>query len=140
MGKKFWIGFVVVFVVLEILMFLVDNIILAGAYSQVHIWRTDMMSLMWMYHVITLVTSFFFTFIFTKGFENKGVMEGVRYGFYIGVWISVGMAFGTYAMVEVPLSLAIQWFIYGIAEYIVAGAVLSLVYRGAAPGPEPVQQ
>ena len=44
MGKKFWIGFVVVFVVLEILMFLVDNIILAGAYSQVHIWRTDMMS------------------------------------------------------------------------------------------------
>ena len=140
MGKKFWIGFVVVFVVLEILMFLVDNIILAGAYSQVHIWRTDMMSLMWMYHVITLVTSFFFTFIFTKGFENKGVMEGVRYGFYIGVWISVGMAFGTYAMVEVPLSLAIQWFIYGIAEYIVAGVVLSLVYRGAAPGPEPVQQ
>ncbi len=140
MGKKFWIGFVVVFVVLEILMFLVDNIILAGAYSQVHIWRTDMMSLMWMYHVITLVTSFFFTFIFMKGFENKGVMEGVRYGFYIGVWMSVGMAFGTYAMVEVPLSLAIQWFIYGIAEYIVAGVVLSLVYRGAAPGPEPVQQ
>ncbi len=140
MGKKFWIGFVVVFVVLEILMFLVDNIILAGAYSQVHIWRTDMMSLMWMYHVITLVTSFFFTFIFTKGFENKGVMEGVRYGFYIGVWMSVGMAFGTYAMVEVPLSLAIQWFIYGIAEYIVAGVVLSLVYRGAAPGPQPVQQ
>jgi hypothetical protein len=130
MSKKFWLGFVVVFVVLEILMYVVDGLLLAGAYASVHIWRPDMMSLMWVYHVITVITAFFFTFIFSKGFENKGVLEGVRYGFYIGVWLSVGMAYGTYAMVEIPYSLALQWFIYGIIEYIIAGVALALVFKG----------
>ena len=130
MSKKFWLGFVVVFIVLEILMYLVDGFLLASAYASVKIWRPDMMSLMWVYHVITLIGAFFFTFIFSKGFENKGVMEGVRFGFYIGVWMSVGMAYGTYAMVSIPYSLALQWFIYGIIEYIIAGVALALVFKG----------
>jgi hypothetical protein len=131
MGKKFWLGFAAVFIVLEILMYLVDGVILASTYATVQIWRPDMMSLMWIYHVITLIGAFFFTFIFSKGFENKGIMEGVRYGFYIGVWMSVGMAYGTYAMVAIPYSLALQWFIYGVIEYIIAGVALALVFKGA---------
>ncbi len=133
MGKKFWLGFVVVFIVLEILMYFVDGVLLASTYATVQIWRPDMMSLMWVYHVITLIGAFFFTFIFSKGFENKGIMEGVRYGFYIGVWMSVGMAYGTYAMVAIPYSLALQWFIYGVIEYIIAGVALALVFKGGKP-------
>lgn len=68
-----------------------------------------------------------------KGFENKGIMEGVRYGFYIRVWMSVGMAYGTYAMVAIPYSLALQWFIYGVIEYIIAGVALALVFKGGKP-------
>ncbi len=137
MGKRFWLGALAVFVVMEILMFLVDGIILAGAYAQVNVWRPDMMSLMWIYHVLDLVTAFFFTLVFSKGYENKGVMEGVRYGFYVGVWLSSGMAYGTYAMIEIPYSLALQWFIYGIIEYMIAGAVLAMVYKGITPKPTP---
>ena len=133
MGKKFLLGFVVVFIVLEILMYFVDGVLLASTYATVQIWRPDMRSLMWVYHVITLIGAFFFTFIFSKGFENKGIMEGVRYGFYIGVWMSVGMAYGTYAMVSIPYSLALQWFIYGILEYIIAGVALALVFKGGKP-------
>ena len=44
--------------------------------------------------------------------------------------MSVGMAFGTYAMVAMPFSMAIQWFIYGIIEYVVMGIVLALVIGG----------
>ena len=139
MSRKFWLGALSVFVVLEILMFLVDGVILAGAYMSVKIWRPDMMSLMWVYHVLTVITAFFFTLVFSKGYENKGVMEGVRYGFYIGIWLSSGMAYGTYAMIEIPYSLALQWFIYGIIEYVIAGVVLALVYKGTTPKPTPAQ-
>lgn len=132
-GRKFWLGFVVVFVVLEILMYLVDGWILAKAYMSVNVWRPDMMSLMWVYHVLTVITAFFFTLVFSKGFENKGLMEGIRYGFYIGVWLSSGMAYGTYAMIQIPYSLALQWFIYGIIEYMIAGLALAAVYREASP-------
>lgn len=43
------------------------------------------------------------------------------------------MAYGTYAMIEIPYSLALQWFIYGIIEYIILGAVLAAIYRAVKP-------
>jgi hypothetical protein len=78
--------------------------------------------------VLAIIGAFFFTFIFSKGYEGKGIMEGVRYGLYIGIWMASGMAYGSYSMINIPYSLALQWFIYGIIEYIVYGIVLSLVY------------
>jgi hypothetical protein len=33
---------------------------------------------LWVFWVIGIVFSFFFTFVFAKGYEGKGVMEGVR--------------------------------------------------------------
>jgi len=130
MNKKVWIGFIVVFIVLEILDFLVHGVILAGAYKSIQgVFRPDMNSKMWMYYVINIVTAFFFTFIFSKGYEKKGIMEGVRYGFYIGVWMSVGMALGTDAMIKLGRSMTIQWLIYGVIEYIIAGIALAIVFK-----------
>lgn len=129
MNKKFWTGFVAVFVAMEILMFLVHGVLLSSAYqSTKEIWRPDMQSLVWIYHVLAVIGAFFFTLIFSKGYEGKGVMEGVRYGLYIGIWMSVGMAYGSYAMIKIPYTLALQWFIYGVIEYVVYGVILATVY------------
>lgn len=129
MNKKFWIGFVVVFVAMEIVMFLIHGVILASSYEATKdVWRPDMESLMWIYHVLALIGSFFFTFIFSKGYEGKGIAEGVRYGLYIGIWMASGMAYGSYSMINIPYSLALQWFIYGVIEYIIYGVILALVY------------
>lgn len=129
MNKKLWMGFVAVFVAMEVLIFLIHGVILDSTYKSLQeVWRADMDSLMWIYHVLALIGAFFFTFIFSKGYEGKGIMEGVRYGFYIGVWMSSGMAYGSYAMINIPYSLALRWFIYGIIEYIIYGVVLAMVY------------
>ena len=129
MNKKVWMGFIAVFITMEILSFVVHYLILGAAYeANKALWRSDMNSLMWIYHVLTLVGSFFFTFIFSKGYEGKGMAEGVRYGAYIGIWMSMGMAYGTYAMIPVPYSLTLQWFLYGIASYIIAGIVVAQVF------------
>lgn len=129
MNKKLWMSFIAVFITMEILSFVVNGLILGATYeANKALWRPDMNSLMWIYHVLTLVGSFFFTFIFSKGYEGKGMMEGVRYGTYIGIWMSIGMAYGTYAMIPIPYSLALQWFIYGVIQYIIAGVVLAQVY------------
>jgi hypothetical protein len=130
MNKKVWIGALLVFIVLEILMFLINGVILSSAYSAIaSVFRHDMSSKMWMYHVINVVTAFFFTFIFSKGYEKKGIMEGIRYGFYIGVWMSVSMALGTDAMITLGRWMTIQWLIYGVIEYMIAGVVLALVFK-----------
>jgi hypothetical protein len=135
MAKKLWLGFIAVFITAEILGFIVDWVLLRSTYESLNnLWRPDMNSLMWIYHVIMLVGAFFFTFIFSKGYEGKGVAEGVRYGLYIGIWMSIGMAYGTYAMIAIPYSLALQWFIYGVIEYVIMGIVVSLVF-GRKPKP-----
>ena len=129
MSKKFWIGFVVVFVAMEVLMFLIHGVILSSAYQATQsVWRPDMQSLMWVYHVLAVIGAFFFTFIFSKGYEGKGVPEGVRYGLYVGIWMSSGMAYGSYAMINIPYSLALQWFIYVVIEYLIYGILLAVVY------------
>lgn len=129
MNKKFWTGFVVVFVLMEVLMFLIHGVLLNSAYQATkEVWRPDMESLMWIYHVLAIIGAFFFTLIFSKGYEGKGIAEGVRYGLYIGIWMSAGMAYGSYSMINIPYSLALQWFFYGLVEYIVYGVALAMVY------------
>ncbi len=137
MKKKMWLGFVVTFIVLEILEYVIYSLLMGPSWAATKsLWREDMGSKWYIYIITTLIGSFFFSFIFSKGYEGKGVAEGIRYGTYIGIWLSVGMAYGTYGMVAIPYSMALQWFIYGVIEYIIAGAVLAMVFgKKAAEAP-----
>jgi len=134
--KKVLIGSAAVFVAMSIMDYLIHGVLLAPAYqATANLWRPDMQSLMWIFTVITLIGSFFFSFIFSKGYEGNGVAEGARYGLYIGIWMSLGMAYGTYGMIAIPYSMAIQWFLYGVIEYLIGGIILALVFgkKEAAP-------
>ncbi len=127
--KKVWIGFVVVYVLMLICSFIVNSLIMGSTYESLkHLWRPDMMSKMWIFYLVMLFQAFFFSFIFSKGYEGKGIAEGVRYGLYIGIWMSVGMAYATYAMIAIPYSFALQWFIYGVIEYVIYGIALAMVF------------
>jgi len=131
--KKVLLGFVAVLIVFEVLSYVEHGLILRSVYeTSRNLFRPDMDSLMWIYQVLMVVGAFFFSFIFSKGYEKKGIGEGVRYGLYMGIWLSLGMAYGTYAMMAIPYSLALQWFIYGIITYIIAGIVLALVFGSKA--------
>ncbi len=140
MSKKFWIAFVVIFVVWNILDWLVHGVLLSSAYQSedmMKLMRPDMASKMWIFYVVTVITSFFFTLIFSKGYEGKGIGEGVRYGLYVGFLMATPMAYSSYAMYPMPYSVALQWFIYGMIHYIILGIVAALVYgkRGEAMKP-----
>jgi hypothetical protein len=127
--KKVLIGAVVVFVILEVLDFLIHGIILAPAYvATQNLWRPDMMDKMWIMYIVSAVVSFFFALIFSKGYEGKGIIEGIRFGLYVGVMMGVGMAYGTYTMIAIPYTLALQWFIFAVFEYIIAGIGVALVF------------
>ena len=127
--KKILIGTAVVFVAVSVLDYLIHGVMLQSAYEATKdVWRPDMESKMWIFSVVSLVGSFFFSFIYSKGYEGKGIAEGARYGLYVGIWMSIGMAYGTYAMIAIPYSMAIQWFLYGIIEYVIGGVLLAMVF------------
>ena len=137
MNKKLWITFIVVFVVYFILDWLVNGVLLHSTYMAENVAKimrpeAEVNSNMWMIVISDLVYTFFFTFIFSKGFENKGWMEGLRYGLYVGLMVSLPMAYITYAVQPIPYSLALQWFIYGTLQNIIIGIVAALLYKPKA--------
>jgi hypothetical protein len=129
MSKKFWTGFVVVFVVMSLLEWFFNEVILSSSYqATANLWRPMGEMKIWLFYIVYLFVAYFFTLIFSKGYEGKGIMEGVRYGFYVGMMMAVPMAYGSYAAMPIPYSLALSWFICGLIEYIAVGIALALVF------------
>ena len=132
--KRYLLASAAVFVAAEILEYIIHEVILGSTYESLQqLWRPDMDSMMWIYPVIGVIWSLLFVCIFTKGYEGKGIMEGVRFGVIIGLFVSIPMAFGTYAMIAIPGSLACQWLIYGLIETIILGIVVAAIYRPKQP-------
>jgi len=139
MNKKLWIGFVVVFIVWNLLDLIIHSGILGAAYQSeemMRVFRSDMMSKMWIFYVVSLFTSFFFTLIFSKWHKGKGIVEGVQYGVYMGLLMATPMAYSSYAMYPIPYSIALQWFIYGMIQYVILGIVVAMVF-GKKPAEVP---
>jgi hypothetical protein len=137
MNKKLWITFVVVFIVYFILDWLVNGVLLHSTYMTEEVAKimrpeAEITSNMWIFVICDLFYTFFFTLIFSKGFENKGWMEGVRFGFYVGLMVSLPMAYGTYGSMTIPYTLALQWFLYGLVMNIVIGIIAALFYKPKA--------
>jgi len=128
--KKFIIASILVFIVFEILDFIIHGLILKGAYeSLASVWRPDMNSLMWIMYVTALIFSFLFVYIFTKGYEGKSIAEGIRYGLLIGLLMLIVGMFNQYAVYPLPFILVLEWFIFGIIQYIIIGIVVAAVYK-----------
>lgn len=128
--KRFFLAALAVLVLIFALDFIIHGLILSSTYKALsNIWRPDMMSLIWIIYIGYFLFAIIFTYIFYKGFEDKGILEGIRYGFIIGILINGIGAFGQYVTYPIPLSLAIQWFIYGTIEYIICGIAVSLIYK-----------
>ena len=81
--------------------------------------------------IITLTQLFFiivFTFIFTRNHEGKGIGEGVRYGFYIGLLLGI-LDVQKSAYTPVDFTLPLTWAIGKIFWGILAGVIISLIYK-----------
>ena len=132
MNKRFWMAFAACYVAGQILGFLINGVLLAPSYAaQAAVWRpeAEMNSLMWIFFLTSFVAIFLFCYIFTKNYENKGLMEGLRYGGLMGLLITVPMAFDAHAVYPLPITLSIKWFVTGMAYWIALGALVSLIYK-----------
>ena len=135
--KRYVLASLVVFVVYMVIDLLVHNGILKSTYESEplrRLWRPDMADKVWIMWVATFIWSFLFALIYTKGYEGRGgVMEGFRYGFWIGLLMSIPMACGSYAVYPIPYSLAVQWFIFGTVQTVLCCIALAAVYKPAKP-------
>ena len=132
MNKTFWIGFVAVFVVAQIIGFLVHGLWLQGTYEALAAAfrpQTEISSMMWVMFLSSAVYLFLFCLIFTKGYEGKGIGEGIRYGLLIGLFFSIPMAVDQFIVYPITAELAAIWFITGVINFTILGAVFAAIYK-----------
>ncbi len=135
MNKKRWVlASLAVFVAVMVLEFIFNNYCLKAAYMEVaHLWRpeAEMMKLMPLYWAATFVVSFIFVYIYAKGYEGKGcgICEGLRFGLWFGLFVNLSMVAITYATMPITVRLARDWFVTGMTEYLIAGAVVGMIYK-----------
>jgi hypothetical protein len=130
--KKMLITFGVVFVVGQVIMFIVHGVILDPTYqSLAELFRpkVEMDNLWWVGMVTALFFAFFFVYIFARGYEGKGVMEGVRFGLIIGGFWTIPSVYGQYMVYSLPYSLIIQWVLYDIVALVIMGILAAFIYK-----------
>ena len=135
MNKKVLIGFVVVFVLTFLLDYIVNMYVMMADYEATkQLWRAPEEMKMGVIVVSQLFFAFFFTLIFSKGYEGKGIQEGVRYGVYVALMMVLPAAYMTFATMPVPYSLSLKWFLSGLVQNMLYGIALALVFgkRGEA--------
>jgi hypothetical protein len=130
--KNYILTSLVVFVAFIAVNNVIHLLLLSRAYQGLmDVWRPDMMQKVWITYVTALVFSFLFVLIFSKGYEGKGINEGVRYGLLIGLLMNVMGMFNQYAVYPISLGLAVQWFIYVMIQYIICGIVAAALFKPA---------
>jgi len=128
--RKFLLASLAVFVTLQVLDFVIHNFILGSVYQSIeNVWRPEMADKMWVMTLMGAVFSLLFVFIYSKGYEGKGVVEGIKYGLIIGLVVHFVGSFNQYVVYPIPYGLTWQWIIYGLVELMIAGAVTALIYR-----------
>ena len=129
--NRYFIGSIVVFVVLFFLDYLFHEVLLASFYA---VNAACMRPEPYMLAIILgeLIFAFGFCFIFLKGYEGKGCAEGVRYGLYVGIAFGVSNAMVSYAVYPLSGWVMLSYF-FGIPIILmICGAVFASIYKPKA--------
>lgn len=136
-NKTFWVGCVVVYIVMQALSFLIHGVLMSGTYEGLAgIFRpeAEMFDMMWMFYVSGAVTVFMFCYIFTKGYEGKGILEGVRYGALISFLMAGAWAVDPHVTFPLPANVASAWLLSGFVSTMIAGGIFAAIYKPSAAG------
>lgn len=128
--KRYTFASLAAFLIFQILDFIIHGVILSKTYKElVSIWRPNMESIMWIMTITSLFMSFLLVYVFVKGYENRGILEGLRFGVISGLLVYAVNSINQYVIYPVPCSLLLKWLAFGMFEFIVVGVVISLIYK-----------
>ena len=129
---RYLIGSLVVFVYLFLIEWVFHSFIMGSYYEQsIELLRSEETGSSYFFWMIAgfLILAFGFCYIFLKGYENKGICEGMRFGLYVGITFSVSTSLINYAVFPYPGSWVIGWVIGETIILVLAGAIMAILYK-----------
>lgn len=131
--KKFILATLAVFATVWVTDFIIHGVLMKDAYmASASVWRSP--EEMKKYFPWMLLGQFLiakgFTFIFAKGYEGKGIAEGLRFGLFVWPLVFGGILI-QYVVYPLPCAVACPWLVTSLVQLLMMGAVASLVYKRA---------
>ena len=135
-NKRCVLASVAAFVVVFVLDAIVHGKLLMGLYDQTaSVWRPkpEANQKMWLMLLGQLLFAAVFTVIYSKGYEadKSGLGQGLRYGLLTGLLLSICYVSVWYVVLPIPFALALGWVASAMANCLLAGAVVGVIYRRA---------
>ena len=128
--QKFFITFIVLYIVTSVLGFLIHGLWLSSQYEQLSgVWRGDMDKFMWVQYVTGAFYCFFFVFIFARWQENKGIMEGIRYGLIIWGFYTIPTVYNQFMIYPLPYNLIMEWLFSDLVVVVILGILTAVLYK-----------
>ena len=70
-----------------------------------------------------------FMYIWAKtGWRRRSIADGCFFGFWMGLFAQVGTII-LYVVMPMPKELALKWFLVGLAQAVLLGALAALIYK-----------
>lgn len=129
--KRFFLAAVVLFIFMFVYESFVHGYLLMSLYEKTpNIWRNypQMKAYLLFNYGIMALLSLWITFIFAKIFSSSGWKNGLRFGFYLGIFSGLQAA-GAYYYLPISWILAMAWFVFGVIESTLGGMLVGIFYR-----------
>ena len=132
MLKSVILAIITVFIAWSVLDFLIHGMLLKEAYeATAHLWRPMQEMNMTLMHGVTLVLAILFVELYAFCVSDKSLSMGLKFGVIFGLAAGV-MAASSYLYMPIPLSLAIDWSVGTLVEFVVAGWLVGLLVKPEA--------
>lgn len=131
--KKILISTGAIFVFWFLFDFLVHGVLLKGLYEQTaSLWRpmAEIQGAWWM-HLISIAIAFIFSWLWCCSVKNemRNPKGGLCFGSKLGTIYGLSMGLGMYAVMPIPMALALSWMVASIVSFAGAGLIAALIIK-----------
>ena len=126
--KRAILAVIAVFVTWSLLDFVIHDLILSSSYEETsQLWRPVGEMKMYLIYITVLILVIAFVTIYARYVSAKTVTTGLLYGLIFGLGVGISMAYGSYAVMPIPYSMAFTWFIGTLVKMTLGGLIMGLI-------------
>ena len=132
MIKRTLLAILAVFIVWQVLDFLIHGILLQETYAATaNLWRPMAEMKQGLMMVVGLIAAACFVSLYALLVKPQSLATGLKYGAIFGLGTGISMGYGTYSYMPIPYHLALSWFLSTLFQTCVAGALTGLIVKPA---------
>ncbi|MBU0505140.1 MAG: hypothetical protein ABII18_03350 [bacterium] len=126
--KKQALAVLCIFVAWTVIDYVMHGMLLFEDYqATANLWRPMLEMNIGLSYAVTLVGSLVFVLIYDRFFAEKNKATALQYGFLFGLTAGMSMGFGSYAVMPIPFTMALVWFLGTLIASTIGGMFLALV-------------